>query len=97
MLSGVRKSLGDSLVKTYYVPEFDTLDVWFGDIEPTTENEEVGDGIILKLGRNREAVGVEIVGLSKTTRKDLAGLPSGVRKTVLEAIKKQSLATASLS
>lgn len=87
----------DALIKTYYVPELDTLDVWFGDIDSVVESAEVGDGIISKLGKNGQVVGVEIVGLSKTTREDLAGLPSDVRNTLLQAIKKLSVATAGLS
>jgi len=87
----------DALIKTYYVPELDTLDVWFGDVDTVVESVEVGDGIISKLGKNGEVIGVEIVGLSKTRKEDLAGLASDVRDTLLEAIKKQSVATAGLS
>ncbi|MGA2876225.1 MAG: DUF2283 domain-containing protein [Nitrososphaerales archaeon] len=87
----------DALIKTYYVPELDTLDVWFGDVGTVVESVEVGDGIISKLGKNGEVIGVEIVGLSKTRREDLAGLASDVRNTLLEAIKKQNVATAGLS
>lgn len=87
----------DALIKTYYVPELDTLDVWFGDIGAVSESVEVGDGVISKLGKGGEVVGVEIVGLSKTTKEDLAGLPSDVRKMLLEAIKKLSVATAALA
>jgi len=87
----------DALIKTYYVPELDTLDVWFGDVGTVVESVEVGDGIISKLGKNGEVIGVEIVGLSKTRKEDLAGLASDVRNTLLEAIKKQSVATAGLS
>lgn len=87
----------DALIKTYYVPELDTLDVWFGDVDTVVESVEVGDGIISKLGKNGEVIGVEIVGLSKTRKEDLAGLASDVRNTLLEAIKKQSVATAGLS
>lgn len=43
----------DALIKTYYVPELDTLDVfWFGDISAVAESVEVGDGVISKLGKN---------------------------------------------
>jgi uncharacterized protein YuzE len=87
----------DELIKIYSVPELDTLDVWFGDITATVESAEVGDGIISKFGKNGEIIGVEIVGLSKTTKKDLAGLPCDVRKTLLKAITKLSVATAGLS
>jgi len=80
-----RKFLSDALIKTYYVPELDTLDVWFEEIGAESESEEVGDGVILKVGRNREVLGIEIVGLSKTKREDLAGLPSDARWTLLES------------
>ena len=89
--------MNDVMVKIYYVSELDTLDVWFGEIGKQTESEEAGDGVILKLGRNRDILGVEIVGLSKTTKEDLSGLPSDVRKTVLDVTKKLNLATARLS
>ena len=87
----------DGLIMTCYVPELDTLDVWFGDMDAEVESKEVGDGIILKLGENGEEIGVEIVGLSKTSKEDLAGLPFEVRKMVLEIAKKMSVATARLS
>jgi uncharacterized protein YuzE len=85
------------LIRTYYVPEFDTLDVWFGDVGTVVESVEVGDSIISKLGKNGKVVGVEIVGLSKTRREDLAGLPADVRNSLLEAVSKLSVATAGLS
>lgn len=87
----------DALIKTYYVPELDTLDIWFGDISAVTESVEAGDGVISKIGNHGEVIGVEIVGLSKTSKDDLAGLPSGVRKMLLEAINKLSVATSALS
>ena len=87
----------DALIKTYYVPELDTLDVWFGDVGTVVESVEVGDSIISKLGKNGKVVGVEIVGLSKTRREDLAGLPADVRNSLLEAVSKLSVATAGLS
>ncbi len=88
----------DLMIKTYYVPELDTLDVWFGEInKQEAESEETGDGVVLKRGPNREVLGVEIISLSKTKKEDLEGLPSDVRKTVLEAIRKLNLATANLS
>lgn len=89
----------DLMIKTYYVPELDTLDIWFGEISKkgVEESKETGDGVILKLGPNEEVLGVEIVSLSKTRKEDLNGLPSDVRKTVLEAIRKLNLATAKLS
>jgi uncharacterized protein YuzE len=89
--------MNDVMVKIYYVSELDTLDVWFGEIGKQAESEEAGDGVILKLGRNRDILGVEIIGLSKTTKEDLSGLPSDVRKTVLDVTKKLNLATAGLS
>ncbi len=89
--------MSDALIKTYYVPELDTLDVWFGDNGTAAESKEVGDGVILKLESNGVVAGVEIIGLSKTTKEDPGGLPSDVRKTLLEVIKKLSLATACLS
>ena len=86
-----------ALIRTYYVPEFDTLDVWFGDVGTVVESVEVGDSIISKLGKNGKVVGVEILGLSKTRREDLAGLPADVRNSLLEAVSKLSVATAGLS
>lgn len=39
------------MIKTYYIPEVDTLDIWFGGSnQKEAESEETGDGVILKLG-----------------------------------------------
>ncbi|HZW57973.1 MAG TPA: DUF2283 domain-containing protein [Nitrososphaerales archaeon] len=87
----------DALIKTYYVPELDTLDVWFGDTTTPVESVEIGDGVISKLGKNGEVISVEIIGLSKTSKEDLDGLPSDVRSALLEVIRKLCVATSGLA
>jgi uncharacterized protein YuzE len=89
--------LDKELVKTYYVPALDTLDVWFGEIDAVVENQEVGDGVISKLGNDGEVIGVEIIGFTKTTKQDLARLPSHALNALLEAIRKQIAAGAALA
>jgi len=57
----------------------------------------VGDGVISKLGKEGEVIGVEIISLSKTSKEDLAGLPPETRKAMFVAIRKLSMAAAGLS
>jgi len=56
----------ERLVRTYYVPELDTLDIWIGELDELVESEEVGDEVIVKLNKQRKVIGVEIISLSKT-------------------------------
>ena len=86
--------MDDKLIETGYVPSLDTLDALFGDIDSVVENQEVGDGIVSKLGKDGEVIGIEIVSLSKTSKEDLIGLPMEAKNELLEAIRKQAAAGA---
>ncbi len=87
----------ERLVRTYYVPELDTLDIWIGEPDEVVESEEVGDGVIVKLNKERRVIGIEIISLSKTRKEDLNGLPQDVRKVFLESIRKLSTAASHLT
>jgi len=82
----------ESLVRTYYVPEMDTLDIWLDEPDRESESEEVGDGVIAKLDRQRKIIGVEIVSASKTSREQLANLPEDIRSILIDSIEKMATA-----
>lgn len=82
----------ERLVRTYYVPEMDTLDIWLEEPDRERESEEVGDGVIAKLDKNGKIIGVEIISASKTRREQLANLPENIRSILMDSMEK--LATA---
>lgn len=87
----------EKLVRAYYVPEVDTLDLWFEEPEKVVESEEVGDGVIKKMDRDGRIIGVEIVSLSKTSREELANLPEDVRSALLDSMKKLATAASQIT
>ena len=78
----------ERLVRTYFVPEMDTLDIWLDEPDRETESEEIGDGVIAKLDKHRKIIGVEIVSASKTTREQLVNLPEDIRKVLIDSMEK---------
>jgi uncharacterized protein YuzE len=82
----------EKLVRTYYVPEMDTLDIWLDDPDREAESEEVGDGVVAKLDGDGKIIGVEIISASKTSVEQLADLPEDIRNILNDSMKK--LATA---
>ena len=84
----------ERLVGTYYVPETDTLDIWFDQLTPEYESEEVGDGVIAKLDKHRQIVGIEIISASKTGKEQLTNLPENIRSMLMNSLSKLA-ATAS--
>jgi len=82
----------ERLVRAYYVPEMDTLDIWLDEPDRERDSKEVGDGVIAKLDNDGEIIGVEIITASKTSRDQLANLPESIRSILMDSTKK--LATA---
>lgn len=87
----------EKLVKTYYVPGIDTLDIWLGEPDEEVGGEEVADGIIAKLDRHGQIIGVEIVSLSKTRKEELVNLPEEIRQALLQSMRELAAAASQLS
>lgn len=82
----------EKLVRTYYVPEMDTLDIWLDDPDREAESEEVGDGVVAKLDDSGKIIGAEIISASKTGGDQLANLPEDIQNILNDSMK--NLATA---
>jgi uncharacterized protein YuzE len=78
----------ERLVRAYYVPELDTLDIWLDEPDRESESEEVGDGVIAKLDKRGKIIGVEIISASKTSRGQLANLPEDIRSILMDSMEK---------
>lgn len=87
----------ERLVRTYYVPETDTLDIWFDEPKTEVESEEVGDGIITKLDKQGQIIGVEIISASKTGREHLTSLPENIRSVLLDSLSKLAAAASHIT
>lgn len=87
----------EKLVKAYYVPELDTLDIWFEDPGAEIESEEVGDGVIAKISKAGKIVGVEIISASKTKPEDLTNLSEEIRDTLRDSMKKLAAAASRIT
>ncbi|MHB9301399.1 hypothetical protein [Thermofilum pendens] len=77
----------DVKVRVYYAPELDTLDLWLDEPGRESFSEPLNDNIVLKLD-GREVIGLEIVSLGSLTREDVQVIPEGVRRVLLEALKR---------
>ncbi|ABL79129.1 DUF2283 domain-containing protein [Thermofilum pendens] len=78
----------DVKVRVYYAPELDTLDLWLDEPGRESFSEPLNDNIVLKLDERREVIGLEIVSLGSLTREDVQVIPEGVRRVLLEALKR---------
>ncbi len=87
----------EKLVRTYYVSEYDTLDVWFGDQEKEAESEEVGDGVIAKLDEQGKIIGIELISATRTKREELSNLPPDIRGILSDAMKKLAAAASRIT
>ena len=87
----------EKLVKTYYVSELDTLDIWFGDPATEAESEEIGDGVVAKLDKNGKIIGVEVISASKTGREELTNLPEDIRRILADSMRKLAAAASRMA
>ena len=78
----------ERLVRAYYVPGMDTLDIWLEDPDRESVSEEVADGVIAKLDKQGKIIGVEIISASKTSREQLTNLPENIRSILMDSMKK---------
>jgi uncharacterized protein YuzE len=79
------------------VPEIDTFDIWFGEPNTESESEEVGDGVITKLDKQGQIIGVEIISASKTGREELTNLPENIRSVLLDSLSKLAAAASHIT
>lgn len=87
----------ERLVRAYYVPEMDTLDIWLDEPDRESESEEVADGVIAKLDKDGKIIGVEIISASKTSREQLANLPENIRSILMDSIEKLAMAASRIT
>jgi len=87
----------ERLVRAYYVPEMDTLDIWLAEPDRESESEEVGDGVIAKLDKHGKIIGVEIISASKTSREQLANLPENIRNILRDSMGKLAAAASRMT
>jgi len=80
--------LEEKLVRLYYTPVTDSLDLWIGNPEHEKYSNPLTDNIVIKYSEKGEVIGLEILEFSKLTRKDLGKLSSDVRKVLIETIAK---------
>ncbi|MCP8309073.1 MAG: DUF2283 domain-containing protein [archaeon] len=78
----------EKLVRLYYTPVTDSLDLWIGNPEHEKYSNPLTDNIVIKYSEKGEVIGLEILEFSKLTRKDLGKLSSDVRKVLIETIAK---------
>jgi len=80
--------LEEKLVRLYYTPVTDSLDLWIGNPEHEKYSNPLTDNIVIKYSERGEVIGLEILELSKFTRKDLGKLSLDVGKVLIETIAK---------
>jgi len=78
----------EKLVRLYYLPEMDTLDLWLDSPNKETVSEPISDNLVLKLDTNNKVIGVEVLSLSKLNEEDLAKLPKEVKETLISSLRK---------
>lgn len=87
----------ERLVRAYYVPQMDTLDIWLDEPDKESESEEVGDGVIAKLDKSGKIIGVEIISASKTNREQFANLPKDIRNILMDSMGKFATAASRIT
>jgi len=73
------------------------LDIWFDEPSTESESDEVGDGVIAKLDKQGQIIGVEIISASKTGREQLINLPEDVRNVLLDSLSKLAAAASHIT
>ncbi|MGQ9469447.1 MAG: DUF2283 domain-containing protein [Nitrososphaerales archaeon] len=76
----------EKLIRLYYTPVTDSLDLWIGNPEHEKYSNPLTDNIVIKYSDKGEVIGLEILELSKLTQEDLGKLSSDVRKVLIETI-----------
>lgn len=78
----------ERLIRLYYLPELDTLDLWLGDPESEAVSEPLNDNVVVKLDKKNCVVGVEVISLSRLSQDDVESMPVEIREAFMLALKK---------
>ena len=81
------------MIRLYYLPELDTLDLWLDNPNKEEIAEPLTDNIILKLDNKGNTIGLEILSLQKLNHNDLAQLPPLLRKALQQTLRKLTTKT----
>jgi len=78
----------ERLIRLYYLPELDTLDLWLDDPDSEALSEPLNDNVVIKLNNKNDTIGVEVVSLSRLNEDDIESMPTEIRETLVSALKK---------
>ena len=78
----------ERLIRLYYLPELDTLDLWLDDPNTEVLSEPLNENIVVKLNKKKDIVGIEVISLSRFNKEDVESMPADVRGLLLSALKK---------
>jgi len=78
----------ERLIRLYYLPELDTLDLWLDDPEGEALSEPLNENVVAKLNEKNDIIGVEVISLSRLTEEDIGSMPTEIRKVLISALKK---------
>ena len=78
----------ERLIRLYYLPELDTLDLWLDDPEGEALSEPLNENVVVKLNEKNDIIGVEVISLSRLTEDDIGSMPTGIREVLVSALKK---------
>ena len=78
----------ERLIRLYYLPEVDTLDLWLDDPESEVVSEPLNDNVVVKLDKKNYVIGVEVISLSRLNEDDVESMPVEIREAFMSALKK---------
>ena len=78
----------ERLIRLYYLPELDTLDLWLDDPDSEALSEPLNDNVVIKLNNKNDTIGVEVVSLSRLNEDDIESMPTEIREALMSALKK---------
>ena len=78
----------ERLIRLYYLPELDTLDLWLDDPEGEALSEPLNDNVVVKLNKKNDVIGVEVISLSRLNEDDMESMPREMREALASALKK---------
>jgi len=78
----------ERLIRLYYLPELDTLDLWLDDPDSEALSEPLNDNVVIKLNNKNDTIGVEVVSLSRLNEEDIESMPIEIREALTSALKK---------
>jgi uncharacterized protein YuzE len=78
----------ERLIRLYYLPELDTLDLWLDDPDSEALSEPLNDNVIVKLNNKNDTIGIEVISLSRLNEEDIESMPIEIREALISALKK---------